>query len=151
MFTRAAQQNLERDAARFTFGFDTFPIKKTIPIGGERTDFGFIAIGGDQKSIVREELRGAILRVLVAGEVIVEALFRGYSRTFELDDDPRQTIDEERDVGDAFVKRALKGDLRNGQLRNVVTNVRAFVKDATSACPLTRMIASCDPEGALGD
>ena len=44
--------------------------------------------------------------MFVTRQVIVETLFRWDPLAFQLDDHPRQTIDEKRDVGDAFVEGA---------------------------------------------
>src|SRR5690606_31795516 len=91
----AAEQDLERDAARLVLALDALPVEEAAPVGGERADLGVGAVRRDEERVEREELRDAVLRVLVAREVVVERLADVHSVALELDDDEREAVHEE--------------------------------------------------------
>ncbi len=104
----AAQHHLQRHPARLVLALDALPVGEPLPIRRDRPDPALRSVRGDQERIEPEELRNAILRVLVARQVLIERLPRRHPRLLQLDHHPRQPVHEPDQIRPARIE--LPGD-----------------------------------------
>ena len=107
----AVQQHLGFQAALVRL-VEPLPLGKVLPLAGDRTVAGAVAVRDDQEGVVMEGMGDDVL-VHVVGEVVVEALADVLVDRLQLDEDQRQAVDETDQVGAAVVVgRADSGQLQ---------------------------------------
>ena len=118
----ASEHHLERDTAGFVLPLDALPLEEPLPVRRERADAALDAVGGDEQGVVPEQVGDAVLRVLVAREVVVERLLGRNPRLLQLHHHQRQTVHESDEIGAAGVERP--GDRHLADQQEVVARER---------------------------
>ena len=81
---------------------EPLPLGEVLPLAGDRTVAGAVAVRHDQEGVMMEGVGDDVL-VHVVGQVVVEALADVLVDCLQLDEDQRQAVDEADEVGTAVV------------------------------------------------
>jgi hypothetical protein len=127
-----------RIQSRLGFLGVALPLDEVLPLAGDGTVAGPVAVADHQESVVMECVGDAVLMQVVA-QVIVEAGADVAVNGLQLDEDDRQAVDEADQVSAPVVVRhshALDLQLTHGQKTVVRLAIRtAFVAKIDHMCP----------------
>src|SRR6267142_3741983 len=93
----------QRNLPRFILALDSLPFEEAFPICRQRADAAFCAVGSNQHRIVPKQCRDSVLRMFVAGAIVIERLASGDTWLFELQQNQRKSIHETDDIRTAGV------------------------------------------------
>ena len=109
---RSPQRSLQRHHTLLALRVDLLPLSEVIPGSERRANQGVGPVGEHHERVEPEQVRH---RVAVVAQVPVVRVAHVLVRHLQLDEDQRDAIDEQHDVGPALVHVASDPELRNRQ------------------------------------
>ncbi len=109
---RATQRRLEANDPHLALGVDLLPLREVIPGRVRRADLGVGTVREDDEGVEPEDLADG---VPVVTQVVVVGVPHVLVRHLQLDENERNAVDEQHDVGSPPIHLAGHPELRHGE------------------------------------